>query len=160
MLIGHPRIDYQTFINIAPGASAALQALEKAVDDSGLDKQLSELIKLRVSQINGCAFCIQYHLNAARKIGVDNTRLDLVAAWKDAGIFSSRESAALAWAESLTMLAVQGVSDEEAYKTLCEHFTQIEVVFLTVAIGVINNWNRLGAALRFLPPPSVTSAPS
>lgn len=151
MSIGHPRVDYQTFGKLAPEAYAALLGLGKAVDDSGLDKHLTELVKLRVSQINGCAFCIQHHLNVARKAGVDSTKLDLVAAWHDAGVFSERESAALAWAESLTAVAIQGASDE-AYEALREHFTETEAVFLTVAIGTINNWNRLGVALRFSPP--------
>ncbi len=151
MSSGHPRVDYQAFGKLAPEAYAALLGLGKAVDDSGLDKHLTELVKLRVSQINGCAFCIQHHLNVARKAGVDSAKLDLVAAWQDAGVFSERESAALAWAESLTAVAIQGASDE-AYEALREHFTETEAVFLTVAIGTINNWNRLGVALRFSPP--------
>lgn len=124
----HSRVDYQTFSKIAPEVHAALLAAGKAVDDCGLDKGLTELVKLRASQINGCAFCLQYHLNAARKIGVDAAKLDLVAAWRDAGIFSARECAALAWTELLTSVATQGAPDH-AYTALRQHFTETEVVF-------------------------------
>jgi AhpD family alkylhydroperoxidase len=144
----HARVDHQTFEKIAPGAYAALLALGKAVDESGLEKNLTELVKLRVSQINGCAFCIQHHLNIARTAGVDAAKLDLVAAWKDAGVFSVREYTALAWAECLTTVSIEGAPDR-IYAALREHFTEKEVVFLTVTIGTINNWNRLGVALRW-----------
>jgi AhpD family alkylhydroperoxidase len=146
-------VDYQNFSEIAPEVHAALLAAGKAVDESGLDKGLTELVKLRASQINGCAFCVQYHLNDARKAGGDAAKLDLVAAWKDAGIFSAQECAALAWTELLTSVATEGAPDQ-AYAALRRHFTETEAVFLTVAIGTINNWNRLGVALRFSPPPS------
>jgi AhpD family alkylhydroperoxidase len=154
----HVRFDYEAFRKLAPGAHAALLALGKAVDESGLDKAITELVKLRASQINGCAFCVQIHLNVARKIGVDQAKLDLVAAWKDAGVFSAKECAALAWTETLTDVSAQGASDE-AHADVREHFTESEVVFLTLAIGTINNWNRLGVALRFAPPiPPVAAA--
>jgi len=84
-------------------------------------------------------------------LGIESAKLDLVAAWKDAGIFSARESAALGWAESLTAVAIQGASDE-AYESLRVHFTETEAVFLSVAISTINSWNRLDVALRFSPP--------
>lgn len=144
----HARIAYLSFTKTAPEVYAALQLMGKAVDDSGLEKPLTELIKVRVSQINGCAFCIQYHLNVARQIGVEPVKLDLVAGWQDAGVFSAREQAALAWAECLTSLSTQGAPDA-VYETLLSQFTEIEVTFLTVAIGAINHWNRLGVGLRF-----------
>ncbi|WP_348550508.1 carboxymuconolactone decarboxylase family protein [Acidithiobacillus sp.] len=147
----HTRIDYLSFTKAAPEVYAALSAIGKAVADSGLEKSLTELIKVRVSQMNGCAFCIQYHLNAARQIGLEAVKLDLVAGWRDAGIFSAREQAALAWAECLTALATQGAPDA-VYETLRSQFTETEVTFLTVAIGAINFWNRLGVGLRFSPP--------
>lgn len=145
------RVEYQIFRELAPAPYAALQALGKAVDDSGLDKQLTEIVKIRVSQINGCAFCIQYHLNAARKAGVVGRKLDLLAAWREAGVFSARECAALAWAESLSAAGSQGAPDQ-TYDRLSSQFTQTEIVFLTVAIGAINNWNRIALGLRFTPP--------
>src|SRR5271170_3665894 len=107
----HARLDYEEFTNTAPEAAKALFALGKAVDASGLAKDLTELVKLRASQINGCAFCIQFHLNRARQQGVAGEKLDLVAAWRDAGIYTPREMAALAWTEILTDVARQRASD-------------------------------------------------
>jgi AhpD family alkylhydroperoxidase len=146
-----PRIDENQYYQTAPGATAALLALGKAVDDSGLDKSLTELIKLRASQINGCAYCLQYHLNVARKLGVSSVKLDLVAVWRDAGVFSSRELAAFAWTEALTLIAECSVSDA-VYAELREQFSASEIVFLTSAIANINAWNRIAGALRFTPP--------
>ncbi|SOC85091.1 alkylhydroperoxidase AhpD family core domain-containing protein [Ensifer adhaerens] len=144
-------ISYEHFETIAPGARAALQAMGKAVDDSGLEKMLTELIKLRVSQINGCAFCIQFHLNIARRLGVAAAKLDLVAAWRDAGVFSERELAALAWAEHVTKLD-DGETTEQLRASLRGHFSDDEIVHLTVAIANINAWNRIAGTLHFPPP--------
>lgn len=145
------RIAYETFQMTAPAAQAALLAMGKAADEAGLDKAIIELVKLRVSQINNCAFCLQIHLNVARRLGLPQSKLDLVATWHEAGIFSERECAALAWAETLTRLSDRGVPDE-AYDAVRRHFSEAELIFLSVAIGTINAWNRLGAALRFAPP--------
>ena len=106
------RIPYDTFQKTAPGAQAALLAMGKSTDELGLDKAIVELAKLRVSQINNCAFCLQIHLNVSRRLGVPQEKLDLVATWHEAGIFSDRECAALAWAELLTRLADRSVPDE------------------------------------------------
>ena len=145
------RIAYETFQQTVPGAQAALLAMGKSTEESGLDKTIVELAKLRVSQINNCAFCLQIHLNVSRKLGVPQEKLDLVATWHEAGVFSDKECAALAWAETLTRLADRGVPDE-AYEAVRRHFSEAEVIFLSVAIGTINAWNRLGAAFRFAPP--------
>ena len=145
------RLTYQQFSKTAPAAQAALLAMGKAVEEAGLDKQLVELVKLRVSQINNCAFCLQIHLNVARRIGVPQEKLDLVATWEEAGLFTARECAALAWAERLARLAGQSVSDA-AYAAAREHFSEDELLWLSVAIANINAWNRLGAAFRFAPP--------
>jgi len=104
------RMEFIGFSTLAPGVRTALSALSKAVDDSGLEKTLTELIKIRASQINGCAFCLQFHLNAARKAALSQTKLDLLAVWRDAGVFSKREMAALAWTESLTHVTPAGVA--------------------------------------------------
>lgn len=144
-------LSYEQFDVIAPGARAALQAMGKAVDDSGLEKGLTELIKLRVSQINGCAFCIQFHLNIARRLGVAAAKLDLVAAWRDAGVFSARELAAFAWAEHVTKLD-DGEATERLRALLHAQFSEAEVVHLTVAIANINAWNRIAGTLHFPPP--------
>jgi AhpD family alkylhydroperoxidase len=145
-----PRVDYEPFRKIAPAVYAAMVALGKAVDDSGLDKALTELIKIRASQINGCAFCIQFHLNTARKAGVAAEKLDLVAAWHEAGVYTPREMAALAWTEALTKMATAEVTDA-LWVQLREHFSESEAVFLTASIGTINNWNRMAGTLRFTP---------
>ena len=145
------RIEFAEFEQIAPEARAALTALSKAVGDSGFDKALTELIKIRASQINGCTFCVQFHLNLARKFGVPQTKLDLVAVWRDAGIFNAREMAALAWTEALTHVTPSGVADED-FAAARNEFDESELVFLTAAIASINAWNRIAMAFRFLPP--------
>lgn len=148
----HPRLTYEAFAKAAPEVQAALRALGKAVDESGLEKPLTELIKVRASQINGCAFCLQMHLDLARKLGVAAAKLDLVAVWREAGDrFDAREKAALAWTETLTRLTPESAADAD-YAALRAQFGEDEALFLTVAIGVINQWNRLGVALRFAPP--------
>jgi len=149
--MSQPRISYDAFARIAPAARDALLAMGKTADESGIDKQIVELVKLRVSQINNCAFCLQIHLNVSRKLGVPQEKLDLVATWQEAGIFSAKECAALAWAETLAHLAGHSVSDA-AYEAVRQHFSEEEVVFLSVSIATINAWNRLGAAFRFAPP--------
>ncbi len=146
-----PRMGRNGFDRIAPAVIAALRALSQAVDDSGLDKPLTELIKLRASQLNRCAFCIQYHLNAARRLGVSAVKLDLVSAWNEAGVFSARERAALAWTEALTFMAAQSVSDA-AYAEMQAQFAEPEIAFLTAAVAAINAWNRIAGALHFDPP--------
>jgi AhpD family alkylhydroperoxidase len=148
--MSHARLDYAAFGKIAPSAVAALQALSKTASEAGLEKELIELIKIRASQINGCAFCLQYHLTEARKAGVAAEKLDLAATWPDAGIFSEREQAALKWTETLTRLAENG-APEEVYAAVRKHFNETETAFLTVAIGTINAWNRIGVGLSFPP---------
>jgi AhpD family alkylhydroperoxidase len=149
--MSHPRLTYDAFAKIAPVAQQSLIAMGRQADESGIDKQIVELVKLRVSQINNCAFCLQIHLNVSRKIGLPQVKLDLVATWEEAGIFSDRECAALAWAETLTQLAGRSVPND-AYDAIRKHFSEEEVTFLSVSIATINAWNRLGAAFRFAPP--------
>ena len=148
------RIAYEDFVARAPAVAAALRELSKTASEAGLDKRLVELIKVRASQINGCAFCVQFHINLARKLGVPVAKLDLVAVWREAGVFDARESAALAWTETLTRLGPESASDAD-YAALRAAFNEDEALFLTVAIGVINQWNRIGVALRFAPPAAV-----
>lgn len=149
--MSHVRVTYDTFQKAAPAAQAALLAMGKSTEESGLDKTIVELAKLRVSQINNCAFCLQIHLNVSRRLGLPPEKLDLVATWHEAGIFSDRECAALAWAETLTRLDGRSVPDD-AYESVRRHFSENEVIALSVAIANINAWNRLGAAFRFAPP--------
>jgi AhpD family alkylhydroperoxidase len=145
-----PRIKQEDFYKIAPAARDALIALGKAVDASGLGKDLTELLKLRISQINGCAFCLNMHLALARKLGLPAAKLDLLAAWADADIYSGRERAALAWAEILTEFT-HGAAMDQAFAALQQEFSQSEIAFLTAAIANINAWNRISVGLRFAP---------
>lgn len=142
---------YAGLQDIAPAATSALRALSQSVD-AGLDKGLVELVKIRVSQINGCAFCTAFHLALARRLGVEAAKIDLVAVWRDAGLFTPRERAALAWAEPLAAMPVGPVPDD-ALARLGAAFAPDEVVHLTLAIATINAWNRIAGGLRF-PPPS------
>jgi len=123
--------------------------LGKAAAARGLDKTILELIKIRASQINGCAFCLQMHLDDARRMHIDEAKLNLVVAWREAPVFSERERAALAWTEALTLLP-QGVSDE-VYTTARAAFSEQELADLSAAVISINAWNRLGVAYRFTP---------
>lgn len=146
-----PRLDWAAFEKDAGGVVLALRELGRAVDASGLDKGLSELLKVRVSQINGCAFCLQYHLNLGRKLGLPALQLDQLACWRDSPAFAPRERAALAWAEVLTLQAAHPDSDA-AYAALQAQFSAGEIANLTAAIGHINAWNRIAGGLRFTPP--------
>lgn len=143
--------DYRAFEQAAPGVATALKMLGQAVDASGLDKQLTELLKLRASQLNACAFCLQFHLNIARKIGLPQSKIDLLATWRDAGVFTARERAALAWTEALTLMAQRPVADA-LQAELAAEFSASEILFLTATVGAINAWNRIAGALRFPPP--------
>lgn len=145
------RIDRGEYERIAPAVVAALRAIGKAVDESGLEKPLTELVKVRASQINGCAFCIQLHLNLARQLGVEAAKLDQLAAWREAAVYSERERAALAWTEALTRMAARSVHDS-VYVQLQAQFTQPEIAFLTATIATINAWNRIAGGLHFAPP--------
>jgi len=145
------RIDYKTFQSILPEMGTGMAAVSHALRKSGVEPELFEMLKVRVSQLNGCAFCIQYHLNDARKLNVPAAKLDLLAAWREAGIYTERKTAALDWAERVTLLAAHHI-DDQAYNRVTAHFSEREVVFLTTAIGQINFWNRVAAPLRFAPP--------
>jgi AhpD family alkylhydroperoxidase len=145
------RIDYKVFQGIIPEMGTGMAAISHALRKSGIEPELIELLKIRASQLNGCAFCVQYHLNDARKLNVPAAKLDLLATWREAGIYSQREIAALDWAEHVTLLANHHI-DDDAFARVREHFSEREVAFLTTAIGQINFWNRLAAPLRFAPP--------
>ncbi|CAH0153073.1 carboxymuconolactone decarboxylase family protein [Pseudomonas brassicacearum] len=142
-----PRTDFYT---ASPDAFKAMLALETAVSKLGLEKSLLELVKLRSSQINGCAFCIDMHTADARKDGETERRLYAVTAWREAPFFTGRERAALAWTEALTRLSDTHAPDAD-YALLSEHFNPKEMVDLTVAINAINGWNRLAVGFRKMP---------
>ncbi|VIO75373.1 Alkyl hydroperoxide reductase AhpD [Bradyrhizobium ivorense] len=149
--MSHARKEYIDFEKLAPDVFAAVRALGQFAAKAGLDKQLLELVKLRASQINGCAFCVQYHILQGESLGVPTDKLNLVVVWREAPQFSARERAALAWTEALTTLP-NGVSDE-IYAEVSAQFSEQELTYLTSAIASINVWNRFGAAYRWTPPP-------
>jgi AhpD family alkylhydroperoxidase len=150
MSMSHARSEYTDFQKIAPDAFEVVRTLGQLAAKAGLDKQLLELIKIRASQINGCAFCLQYHILQAETLGLAEDKINLVAVWREAPQFSARERAALAWTEALTLLA-SGVSDE-VYAQATAEFSEKELIYLTSAIASINTWNRFGAAFRWAPP--------
>jgi AhpD family alkylhydroperoxidase len=149
MSMSHARSEYADFQKIAPDAFEVVRTLGQLAAKAGLDKQLLELIKIRASQINGCAFCLQYHVLQAETLGLSEDKINLVALWREAPQFSARERAALAWTEALTMLP-NGVSDE-IYAQATAEFAEQELMYLTSAIASINTWNRFGAAYRWTP---------
>jgi AhpD family alkylhydroperoxidase len=145
------RIDWKAFQDISPEFATGMAAITHALKKSSIEPELRELIKIRASQINGCAFCVQYHLNDARKLNMPAAKLDLLAAWRDASIFSARECAALDWTERVTLMAQHHI-DDDAFAALKAHFDEREIALLTVAVSQINAWNRIAAPLRFTPP--------
>jgi AhpD family alkylhydroperoxidase len=128
----------------------AMGALEQRIARSGLERPLVELVRLRASQINGCAYCIDLHSTDARQAGEDARRLATLAVWQEVPFFSDRERAALAWTEALTRVADTHVPDA-AWEQVRPHFTPEELVDLTLLVGTINAWNRFGIAFRKLP---------
>ena len=131
---------------LAPEAYRHLLALEGAIA-AKIDRKLYHLIKLRVSQINGCAFCLEMHSKALRKSGVPKHKLDALAGWRVSHHFDERERAALAWAESVTEIA-RTHAEDEVYQPLLEHFSAAEISDLTFAIGLMNCFNRLAVSMR------------
>jgi AhpD family alkylhydroperoxidase len=148
--MSHARSEYADFQKLAPDAFEIVSSLGKVAAKAGLDKQLLELIKLRASQVNGCAFCVQYHILQAETLGVPTDKINLVVVWREAPQFSNRERAALAWTEALTLIT-GGVSDE-VFAEVSAEFSEQELAYLTSAVGSINVWNRYGAAFRWTPP--------
>ena len=138
------------FAKTGPAAYQAMLGLEKVVDKSGIEKPLAELVRLRASQINGCAFCADMHATDARKRGETDRRLDTLVAWREAPFFTDRERAALEWTESLTLIAQNHVPDP-VWQAVRPHFSDQELVDLTLLIVAINGWNRLAVSFRKMP---------
>src|ERR1700761_6598060 len=153
--MSHARKEYSDFQALAADAYEVVAALGGIAAKAGIDRQLLELIKLRASQINGCAFCVQYHILQAEKLGVPVDKLNLVVVWREAPQFSARERAGLAWTEALTLIT-SGVSDEVDEQARAE-FSDQELTYLTSAVASINVWNRFGVAYRWAPPVRQTS---
>jgi AhpD family alkylhydroperoxidase len=141
------RLDYRRF-NQDP--LQALLAMEKYITGCGLGDKLIHLLKLRASQINGCAYCIDMHSIDARAAGETEQRLYALDAWRETPFYDDRERAALAWIEAVTLVAQTHVPDQ-VYEEAKKHFTEQEIVDLTYLAATINAWNRLSVALRSLP---------
>lgn len=133
-----------------PGAMKALHALEQQIARSSLEPALKELVRLRTSQLNGCAFCIDTHAAAAKAGGESDRRLHLLSVWPETTIFSAREAAALAWTEAVTRIAERHVPDD-VWARVQPHFSPAELVDLTLLVGLMNVWNRFAIAFRKLP---------
>jgi AhpD family alkylhydroperoxidase len=142
-----PRVDYRRY---APDAVKSMLALEKYIAESGLDPKLVHLVKMRASQINGCAYCLDMHSIDARAAGESEQRLYTLEAWRETPFFTDRERAALAWTESLTLIA-QTHAPDDVYEDVKKHFTEKEIVDLTFVVGAINLWNRLAISTRAVP---------
>lgn len=138
------------FYKSSPEAIKAMVGLEQRIGRSSLEKGLVELVRLRASQINGCAYCMDMHSADARKAGEDERRLATVSAWKETPFFSDRERAALAWTESLTLVSHDHVPDG-LWDAVKPHFTEEEITDLTLLVVAINGWNRFSIAFRKMP---------
>lgn len=145
------RIPRQQIYQLQPELAKALISLDKAAADSAFSPLLVHLVKLRASQLNGCAFCQRMHAEEARHDGETQRRLDLLTAWHEVdGLFDAREQAALRWTETLTRVALSPVHDSE-YAALAEHYSEKEIVDLTSLIIAINGWNRIAIAFHLQP---------
>ncbi|NPD17094.1 carboxymuconolactone decarboxylase family protein [Xinfangfangia sp. D13-10-4-6] len=135
------------YYRAAPAAMKAMMALEEAVMALTISPPLRELIRMRVSQINGCAYCLNIHAPEARRAGVSQQKLDVLSAWRESPAFDAQERAALGWAEALTRLETSGAADAD-YNALAAAFTQQERAELTLVITTINAWNRFAVGFR------------
>ncbi|MDH5821632.1 carboxymuconolactone decarboxylase family protein [Luteimonas sp. RD2P54] len=140
----HPRVPYP---KLAPKAFKAMLALAESLHGASLGPRLSGLVKLRVSQINGCAYCLDMHARELREAGEDQRRLDTLAGWRESRLFDAGERAALGWAESLTRIERSGAADAD-YAPLLEHFDETAIAELSFLVVEINGWNRLAVGMR------------
>jgi len=140
-----PRLAWTT---LAPAQFKSLYAVSQSLAESSLGSKLIELVQTRVSQINGCAYCLDMHARELRKGGESWQRLNVLSAWRETDFFTAKEQAALAWAESLTCLPDGHADREVEYQALREHFNDGEIVELTWAVAVINAWNRMAIGMH------------
>jgi AhpD family alkylhydroperoxidase len=143
----NPRID---LMHVSPGILHAMLGLERQVHKAGLDSKLLDLVRMRASQINGCAYCLDMHSKDARANGETEQRLYGLEAWRETPYYSARERAALEWTEALTLVSETHAPDE-VYERVRAQFSEDELVHLTLAIVSINGWNRLNIAARTVP---------
>ncbi len=140
-----PRVDPMKYLG--SGLGRAIQNLQKEVEATGLEKSLLELIKIRASQINGCAYCIDMHTKDARALGETEQRIYALNAWRETPFFTERERAALDWTEKVTLISAEHMPDD-AFDRVRQQFNEGEVVALTFAAATINVWNRLAISFR------------
>jgi AhpD family alkylhydroperoxidase len=138
------------FKRLVPAAYRAMLALESCVHETGLEPALLDLVKMRASQINGCAYCLDMHSKDARAAGETEQRLYLLNAWREAPFYTERERAALLWTEAVTLVNETHVP-EDVYQQARAHLSEEELVNLTIAIVAINGWNRLEVSFRGVP---------
>lgn len=138
------------YYQASPDTINALSQIGEHLQSAFPDHRLKALVELRVSQVNGCAYCIDLHSNQARELGETQQRLDCLPVWREVNFFDPREQAALAWAESVTLVSETHVP-EEVFQTLTQHFSSQEIVQLTVVIGMMNAWNRISISFRNAP---------
>lgn len=143
-----PRINHQ---QASPEALRAMMALETAVQHTGLETSLLDLVKLRASQINGCSYCLDMHTREARKRGETERRLYLLQAWRESPGYTDRERAAMAWTEAVTLVAATHVPDD-VFEHARQQFSETELVNLTLAVVAINGWNRFAISFHLVPP--------
>ncbi len=143
----NPRLDYYS---ASPKAMKTMIAMEALTSSLSIEPALLHLIKVRASQVNGCAFCTDMHSLDARRLGETERRLYAIVVWRDSNFFTLRERAALAWTEAVTLLAQSRVPDD-VYAEAREHFSESELVDLTIAVNTINSWNRLAVSFRQTP---------
>jgi AhpD family alkylhydroperoxidase len=145
------------FFEAAPDTLKALRALETQIQSTGLEKSLIEIVKIRASQINGCAFCLNMHTEDARKHGETEQRIYLISAWRESPLYTDRERAALAWTEAVTLISETHAPDD-VYEAVRAQFSEAETVNLTMLIATINAWNRMAIAFRTIHPVKVKAA--
>ncbi|MBB5422495.1 AhpD family alkylhydroperoxidase [Paraburkholderia sp. JPY158] len=138
------------FYKACPSGTRAMLALEETIGKSTIDKTLAELVRIRASQLNGCAFCLDMHVTDARKHGETERRLATVAAWREAPFFTARERAALEWTEAVTLVAQTRVPDT-VWEAVRPQFSEQEIGDLTLLIVAINGWNRIAVSFRKMP---------
>jgi AhpD family alkylhydroperoxidase len=144
------RTDRLTLHKASPDGYSAVRGVEAYMKRSGLPATLIELVKMRASQINGCAYCLDMHSRDARKQGVSEQRLYLLDAWRESPVYTPAERAALAWTDALTLVAEKRAPDAD-YEALREHFNDQQIVDLSILVGLINLWNRLAIGMLYSP---------
>lgn len=141
-------ISYKTFTEDFEGVYKGLAAVTRAAKEKDEDKQITELVKIRASQLNGCAFCVKVHVGIAKQVGVEQPKIDMLTVWRDTSIFSEKEKIALALTEDLTKINANN-PNEALMAAAKEHFSKDQLVLLIINISAINAWNRLGVGLGF-----------